>query len=147
MSYAWVENEVIRDVCHGNPEECYHPDVAKNYDTEVPDEAVNGDGWVDGELVKPSVPEPTPPEPAPVVRPVVSAVEFMLLFTSPERVSLKALRPADPVLDDFFDLLEDPRLTEVNLNLQSTVNALDYMISIGELTAERKEEILTGEIK
>jgi hypothetical protein len=41
MRKAWIEN---------------HPDVAVFYDTEVPDDAVNGDGWIDGVLVKP-VPE------------------------------------------------------------------------------------------
>lgn len=62
MKYAWIENDKIRDVAHSNPEEIYHPDVAKFYDTQVPDDAVNGDGWVNGALVKPE--PPTPPAPA-----------------------------------------------------------------------------------
>lgn len=60
MKYAWIEADKIRDICQADPSECYHPDVAKFYDTEVPDDAVNGDGWVDGNLVKP---EPAPPAP------------------------------------------------------------------------------------
>ena len=145
MLYAWIENEVIRDICHGIPAERYHPDVAAYYSTQVPDDAANGDGWVNGQLVK-----PTPPEPQPVaalIPPKVSPVEFALLFNSAERVSLKALRVTDPILDDFFDIVEDPRLTVVDLNLPSTQNALDHMIAIGELTAERKAEILTGTIQ
>jgi hypothetical protein len=59
MKYAWIENDKIRDVAHSNPAEIYHPDVAKFYDTQVPDNAVNGDGWVNGALVKPVVVEPT----------------------------------------------------------------------------------------
>ena len=61
MKYAWIENGLVRDVAHSNPSEIYHPDVAKFYDTQVPDDAVNGDGWVNGVLVKPTpfVP-PTP---------------------------------------------------------------------------------------
>ena len=63
MKYAWIENNIVRDVAHSKPSEIYHPDVAVFYDTQVPDDAVNGDGWVDGQLVKP---EPPPaPEPAP----------------------------------------------------------------------------------
>jgi hypothetical protein len=63
MKYAWIENDRVRDVCHGTPAECYHPDVAVFYNTEVPDDAGNGDGWVNGQLVKP---EPAPaPAPAP----------------------------------------------------------------------------------
>jgi hypothetical protein len=63
MKYAWIENDRIRDVAPGNPVEFYHPDVAAFYDTQVPDDAANGDGWVNGQLVKP---EPAPaPAPAP----------------------------------------------------------------------------------
>jgi hypothetical protein len=60
MKYAWIENNKIRDVAHSNPTEIYHPDVAALYTTQVPDNAVNGDGWVNGALVKPVVVEPTP---------------------------------------------------------------------------------------
>lgn len=64
MKYAWIENNKIRDICQGgDPAKCYHPDVAKFYDTQVPDDAVNGDGWVNGQLVKPEPPPPAPPAP------------------------------------------------------------------------------------
>lgn len=61
MKWAWVENDVIRDVAHDTPSEIYHPDVAALYTVQVPDEACNGDGWVKGQLVKPDVPEVIPP--------------------------------------------------------------------------------------
>jgi len=60
MKYAWIENDKIRDVAHDEPSKIYHPDVAALYTTQVPDNAVNGDGWVNGALVKPVVVEPTP---------------------------------------------------------------------------------------
>lgn len=63
MKYAWIENDKVRDIAPGNPVEYYHPDVAALYTTEVPDDAANGDGWVNGALVKPE--QPTAPEPAP----------------------------------------------------------------------------------
>jgi hypothetical protein len=63
MKYAWIENNKVRDVAHSNPTEIYHPDVAVFYDTEVPDDAVNGDGWVEGQLVKPEPPTPSAPTP------------------------------------------------------------------------------------
>lgn len=53
MRKAWIENERIRDIAHSEPADIYHPDVAVFYDTEVPDDAENGDGWIDGVLVKP----------------------------------------------------------------------------------------------
>ena len=53
MRKAWIEDERIRDIAHSEPTEIYHPDVAVFYDTEVPDDAENSDGWIDGVLVKP----------------------------------------------------------------------------------------------
>jgi hypothetical protein len=63
MKWAWVEENKIRDVAHSDPNQIYHPDVAKFYNTQVPDDAVNGDGWVDGQLVKPKPPPPPAPLP------------------------------------------------------------------------------------
>ncbi len=63
MKYAWIENNIIRDVAWTDPSLIFHPDVAKFYDTQVPDDAVNGDGWVNGALVKPEPPPPAPPAP------------------------------------------------------------------------------------
>lgn len=51
MKYAWIEDNKIRDICQGgNPNECYHADVAKFYNIEVPDEAKNGQFLIDGVL-------------------------------------------------------------------------------------------------
>lgn len=63
MKFAWIEDDRIRDIAPGIPAECYHPDVAVFYDTQVPDDAANGDGWVNGQLVKPE--PPAPPASAP----------------------------------------------------------------------------------
>lgn len=63
MKYAWIENDKIRDVAHSNPTEIYHTNVAAFYTTQVPDDAVNGDGWVNGALVKPAPTPPAPPSP------------------------------------------------------------------------------------
>jgi len=142
MKKAWIENDQVRDVCAGNPAELFHPDIAVFFDTDVPDDAATGDGWVNGELIKPEL--VIAPAVAATVSPKVSPVEFMLLFTSPERVAIKALRQTDPIVDDFLDIIEDPRLTFVDLGLGSTVSAIDYMIYVGLVAAERKAEILTG---
>lgn len=53
MKYAWIEDGKVRDVAHDEPSKIYHPDVAALYITEVPDNTENGDGWVDGALIKP----------------------------------------------------------------------------------------------
>lgn len=63
MKYAWIENDKVRDVAHSDPSKIYHPDVAVFYDTQVPDDAVNGDGWVNGQLIKSEPPPPDRPTP------------------------------------------------------------------------------------
>jgi hypothetical protein len=72
MKWAWIQDDRIRDIAPGLPSEWYHPDVAVFYDTEVPDDAENGDGWVDGVLVKP---EPYVPEVIDVVPTDVTPTE------------------------------------------------------------------------
>ena len=54
MKYAWIENNRIKDVAWGDPDEIYHSDVAQFYSVQVPDIAENGDGWVNGKVVKPA---------------------------------------------------------------------------------------------
>lgn len=63
MKFAWIQNDRIRDIAHDDPALIYHPDIAAFYNTEVPDDAVNGDGWVNGQLVKPEPALPAPPAP------------------------------------------------------------------------------------
>ena len=82
---------------------------------------------------------------APAVQ--VSPVEFKLLFTSPERVAIKAARATDPFVADFFEIVEDPRLTHVDLGLQSTKQALAYLASKSLIADERQAEILKGVIQ
>jgi len=144
---AWIENGVVRDVCQGNPEECYHPDVAVHYNTDVPDGTTNGATLVDGVWTNPVV---NPVEAMHFVHPVapaaptteVSPVEFKLRFTAQERVAIRKVRASDDFVDDFFDILDDPRLTKVDLTLQSTKDAVAYLALAGYITPERASEIL-----
>lgn len=125
--------------------DCFHPDAAALFEL-VPDAVVVG-SLVDGKG-KWTIAEPSPP-PAPVETIEllqVSPVEFKLLFTSAERVAIKLARAADPILDDFFEIVEDPRLTLVNLRLRSTQEAIGYLQAKNYITADRKTEILTGQI-
>lgn len=65
MKHAWIENGRIRDISPSDPASCYHPEVAKFYDTQVPDNAEHGDFWDGTTATKPTVPEYVEPEPAP----------------------------------------------------------------------------------
>lgn len=81
------------------------------------------------------------------VAPSVSPIEFKLLFSAQERVAIKAARQTDPVIEDFFSIVEDPRLTHVNLGLQSTQDALAYLKAKGIITTSRRQEILAGQVQ
>lgn len=145
--FAWIENgDTVRDVCQGgNPADCYTPQIAALYNTEVPDHIVNGAKLVEGEWVNPTVPEPGPaPEPEPPAPPKLSPVQFKLCFTAPERVAAKALIETDALLADFWSILDDPRLQEVDLGLASTQAGIDYLVSLGVLTVERGAQVKQG---
>lgn len=150
MKYAWVENNMVHDICPGNPAECYHSAIAGNYSTEIPDDVVRGATLVEGVWANPTSPE-TPVAASAAI--TVSPVEFKLLWTSPERIKIKELRTTDGVIEDLYSIWEDPRLTLVNLSLQSTQQAVDYLlaklvtaevITSGDV-AGRRAAILSGQ--
>ena len=138
-NFARIIDNVAVDVSV-DPENEFHPTITAEF-VSVPDDVkpqwrlVNG-LWT----APPPVPFPTPVQ----VYPQVSPVQFQLLFTSPERVAIKAARPNDPVIEDFYSLVEDPRLTYVDLGLKSTQEALDHLVAVSLITEVRKAEILTG---
>lgn len=86
-----------------------------------------------------NVPSFAPPA---VMLQAVSPIEFKLLFTAPERVAIK--NSVDPVVQDFFSIIDDPRLTKVELGLQSTQDALQYLVSKNLITAARRSEVMAG---
>jgi len=83
-------------------------------------------------------------EPPAVLLPLLTPVEFKLMFTPMERIAIKGKRATDEILDDFMDIIDDPRLVTVDFNLQSTKDAIDYLVSIEVLTAERAVQVKTG---
>jgi len=143
MKQAWIENNKIRDICQGNPNELYHPDIAKLYTVDVPDNAENGDCWVNDQLIKPVFVLPVI-VPIIVIPPKVSVIKFLMLFTSTERIATRS--SVDPIVMDWWALVNDPRTQEVDLNLSSVQSALDYLHSTGLLAIGRKEQILIAEL-
>ena len=147
MKYAWIENNKIRDIVEVYPFTIFHADVAKNYSTEVEDNVENNAELVDGVWVNPVTPEPDPdyviPEPEKVYL-KVTPLEFKMLFTSQERIAIKEAKVTDAILQDGFEILDDPRLTVVDLGLSSVQGLIDYMVSLELLTTERADEIKSG---
>ena len=143
-NFARIINNVAVDVST-NPQEQFQPDIAAEFEP-VPDDVQAG--WARNEAGEWEAPAPTPePTPAPTEYPKVSPVEFKLLFTAQERVAIKAARASDPVIDDFLSIIEDPRLTHVNLGLQSTQDALGYLETKGVITDARRGQILAGQVQ
>lgn len=137
--FARIINDVAVDVSN-SPAEHFHPGLAAEFQT-VPDNVQPGWRLIDGVWTEPAPVDP----PAPVAEhPKVSPIEFKLLFTAQERVAIKTARATDPVIDDFYDVVEDPRLTFVDLGLQSTRDAIGYLAAQGLIGAERVEQILAG---
>jgi hypothetical protein len=72
MPLAWIDPpNTVRDVAPGDPTLLYHSEVAKFYDTEVPEGTINGatlkDGiWTNPEPVESAPSPPTAPSPPPV---------------------------------------------------------------------------------
>lgn len=138
---AWIENGIIRDIAHSEPIEIYHPDIAAFYNTDVPDNAQIGWQLIDDEWLPPLaisiVSEPVVP-----TRKLLSPIEFKLLFKAPERVAI--YQSTDLIVKDFLSILDDTRLTQVDLSLQDNIDAIQYLVSIDLLTPERATEILRG---
>ena len=146
MKHARIANNTAVDVRTESPEGFFTPEIAAQF-VEVPDEVENGWLLESGIWSAPPAPPEPQPEPLQIDAPRGSPVEFKLLFTAQERVAIKAARATDPVIDDFFDIVEDPRLTHVNLGLQSTQDALAYLEATGLITTARRQEILAGQVQ
>jgi hypothetical protein len=74
----------------------------------------------------------------------ISPVRFKLLFTPQERLIIKNLRSTDPVIDDWYELLDDPRLATINPSDSSVVAVLSYLVNIQVLSDARKASIMAS---
>ncbi len=78
----------------------------------------------------------------------ISVTEFKMRLKPKERVAIK--ESTDPLVTDFLDLIEDSRVTVVNMNLSSVEESIEYVVNylseqgIVDNPAVRKKEILSG---
>lgn len=144
-NYARIIDNVAVDVSR-DPANSFHPDIAKDF-VEVPTKVQPGWTVTDGTWAKPA--GATAPDAA-SVPPTVGVIHFKMMFTVQERVKSKELRVTDPLLDDFWGLVEDPRTDVVDLSLPSVQDAIEY--TLGAVKASgidvdvpaRKAAILSG---
>lgn len=71
---------------------------------------------------------------------ILSPIAFKLRFTPQERVAIYA--STDAMVKDFISILDDTRLQTVDLTLQSTIDAVNYLAQIDLISTTRKTEIL-----
>lgn len=141
--HARIIDDVAVDVVDGDPTTFFTADLAAEF-VPVPDNIVPGWRLDDGTWTAPVISETPISEPLPLRRTVFTPPEFLLLFTAAERVAIRAARPTNPVIADWLAILEDPRLSEVDVTRQSTRDGLDYLASENLITPARAAEIGTG---
>lgn len=73
-------------------------------------------------------------------RRLVNTTDFMLRFTSQERVAIRS--STNPVVVDFLRIVDDQRLLVVDLNNPVVLNGLEYFVSISLLASDRPAQIL-----
>lgn len=150
-NYARNINDVAVDVTTTDPTTIYYPTVAAEFIV-VPADVQ--DGWLYDGSTWSAPPAPSPPLPPPVpVPPIVSAVQFMMLFYPQEQAYIQ--NSTDAIVKVFWTRFSDPRVTEINLALDSMSQTLDYLSTTDVLpalippapylAAGRKEAILTGQ--
>jgi hypothetical protein len=71
---------------------------------------------------------------------LVPAIDFKLRFAAQERIAIYA--STDDFVIDFRQLLDDPRLQNVDVMLPTTIDAIDYLVSLTLLESSRKDAIL-----
>ncbi|MBY0475368.1 MAG: hypothetical protein K2Q13_09975 [Nitrosomonas sp.] len=145
--FARLVNNVAIDVVGGNPADYFHPDIAAQFEA-VPNEVEAG--WIFDDDVWSAGESNSTPE-AEVLQPI-GVIKFKLLFTSPERIKAKELRATDPIIDDFWSILDDPRTDKVDMSLASIQDAIEYTLTVingAGLTTDveaRKAAILSGQL-
>lgn len=141
MKFARVINNVAYDVRVDSPEGFFHPDVAAQF-SEVPNTVL--EGWVKAGT-KWAAPD-VQVEPEPVETFIqVSPVQFKLLFSPPERVAIQAARDGDAILNDFYNILDDVRLTMVDFAILGNRQAVQYLAMKGLIAEDRVDQIIRGE--
>lgn len=141
-TYARMVDGRAVDVMTSDPAEVFHPDVAEQF-VIVPNGTQTGDMNNNGAWTK----YVAPSEPAVIAKPpTVTVPQFFLLFTMEEQLSLETARTTDPVVGLLYKRLEDPRLTGVDLSLDSTRESVEYCLSKvhGGPIDDRVAEVLTG---
>jgi len=144
MRKARIENNTVIEICEGNPSDLFHPDIAVLFNVDIDTNIEIGFKLVDGIFTKPveNIVEVLPT----IEYKKISPLEFKMLFTVTERIAIKNLKLTDEIICDWYEILDDPRLKEVDLGLKSTQDGLNYLVSKDVLEESRVLEILEAKV-
>lgn len=70
-----------------------------------------------------------------------TAYQFLLRFTSAERIAYRNAALTDPIVADFMNLAQAAQ--EILTNDPTTIQGMNYLVSVGLLTQQRRDEILS----
>lgn len=143
-TFARVIDGCAVDVTTEAPKTIFHEDVASQF-VEVPDGTSHGDR-VDAAGVWTKYVAPAA-QPVNVTPPKVTPPQFKLIMLD-ELPAIRKLAATDDIVSTFLSVVDDPRLTEVDLALTSVQNGVKYCLKqIGwsdEQIAARMVTILSG---
>jgi len=142
-NFARIIENVAVDVSTA-PAEHFHPSIAVDF-VEVPDNVRPQWRLIDGDWQEPDLAPELPPAPEAPSDMRVTQLAFLQRFTLAERMSIRAARTTDPVVDDFMDLVD--KATFIDLARDDTEAGVGYLVQIGKVTAERAESILTAPVQ
>ena len=149
QKYARVENKLVIETLSipsdANIGNYFVPQIAQQF-IACPDEVEQNWTYEDGKWKEPKLPEPSkPPEPSePHYETRIGKAEFLMLFTSEERVAIRAERNNDPIVSDFFFVLEISEFIDVKED--TAINGVNYLASKNLLTPQRAAAILKGKL-
>lgn len=140
--FARIIEAVAVDVVTQDPTALFHPEIAAQFEP-VPDNVERG--WHRTGTVWAAPATAATPAAATIPRKtVVTPPEFLLLFTASERIAIRTARASDPVVADWLAILEDPRLSEVDVSRPATLDGLAYLAANDLITQARAAEIALG---
>lgn len=142
-NYARIINGVAIDVCL-DPATHFHPTLAAEF-AEVPEDVAPG--WILSGKTWAAPTDLMPPVTTPVevgnLKP--SPMEFLLLLTLAEQAAIRAAAPSDPQVGILVSMVDDTRLTFVDLTHPTVVEAIQYLAGKPALlTADRAARVLAG---
>jgi hypothetical protein len=134
MRWAVIENGIVTNVIlMDDVSQWNNPELVVPLET---NEFVNI-GWIYDENAEPRFAAPA----VAAVQQRWTAYQFLQRFTAAERATMRSLALTDENVADFLQLLQAAQ--EVVSDDPMTVAGMDYAVSVGIVTAERKMEILS----